>query len=157
MERITLNMNYSGLLNIEKSYKVYSLENIKRTNWGYEGTLKITNEIKFQCVIKTGKDYVDILETSGKFSIHINFDNENAEIHCNGISSFLTRTNTSRISRLLLEYGRYFRSSRKRSIFLKDKGDTLVNLRGVYCPYGEVSIIKYLERCQSRKFYRNSF
>jgi len=48
MERITLNMNYSGLLNIEKSYKVYSLENIKRTNWGYEGTLKITNEIKFQ-------------------------------------------------------------------------------------------------------------
>jgi len=29
-------------------------------------------------------------------------------------------------------------------VFLKDKGDTLVDLRGVYCPYGEVSIINIL-------------
>ncbi len=148
MERIPLEVkNYSGLLNIERSFKLYCLEHIRKTNWGYEGILKIAG-INFQCIVKVGKDYIDILETSGKLSLHISFSSNGIEISCDGVSKFLIKLIASRISRLLMEYGKYFNSSKKNSVLFKENGEKVIDLRGVYCPYGEVSIVNILNKVE---------
>ncbi|ARM75256.1 sulfurtransferase TusA family protein [Acidianus manzaensis] len=155
MESEVLNIDFdpSTLLDLERSYKLLSLENVKRLEWGYEGTVKILKNIEFTCFIKKQDNSLKILEPYGKFKITFKINNNKIEINYDGISS-LKNILINKIIILIEKYGKYFSKSVKRELknninIFKDEAEVLEDIRGLSCPLAEISLLKILENMKT--------
>lgn len=143
--------DFKPLLDLENSYKLYKLSNIKKLDFGYICYLTMF-KLKVECICKPRKDGLDIIEKNGRFIIDITFQKEseeriNVKISYRGILEKLLSSIANSIRKNLEEYSRYLlRKQKVENNFRIStlKPDKVVDLRGEECPVPEITLKREL-------------
>jgi len=143
--------DFKSLLDLENSYKLYKLSNIKKLDFGYICYLTIFR-LKVECICKPRKDGLDIIEKNGRFIINITFQKEseeriNVKISYRGILEKLLSSIVNSIRKNLEEYSKYLIGKQKVENNLRIstlKPDKVVDLRGEECPVPEITLKREL-------------
>ncbi|AWR96764.1 hypothetical protein DFR86_03805 [Acidianus sulfidivorans JP7] len=147
-EVVSLDFDPLGILDLERSYKLFSIEKLNRLEFGYEAKMKIFKNFEFICYIRRQDDTIKIFEPNGKFKIFINISkNKIIKINYDGLSS-LKDVLLSRITSLIRTYGKYIANGKKSAIcknIFKPYVENTKDIRGFTCPLAEISLIKILE------------
>jgi len=153
-ETVKINIeDFRPLLEVEKSYRLYKMINVKKLDFGYACQISFL-KFKIDCLCKPKKDGLEIIEKNGKFTIDINYEKKEKDVEAKIIYKGSLEKILGNIARTIVknleEYAKYVVSKNANqsgvisinlSTFYPDKS---IDLRGEECPVPEITLKREL-------------